>query len=253
MSYQPTRPDLTPTSGAIVSKRRIVSERAVALLGAALLAAGTAAAQPPAMAGAAPTVDKFVPPGYRVLLRATADFNGDGLRDVLLVLARKGDADADRPLLILFRDPAGGYTLSIRADRAIPETAAGGAAANDGFDGVKVRGNTFVISRYGGSSVRHSDEWQFRFQEGEWVLIGEALTAAGPGVVCPGALDNQDLICTGYKIDTNFLTRRQVVTADYADVARDKDASRVVRRTLPAGRLVRLAEFEPRRWAPMPR
>jgi hypothetical protein len=188
-----------------------------------------------------------------VLTRTAADFNGDGLQDVLLVLVKKADPEGDRPLLVLFRAAAGGYTLSIRTDRAIPEAGTGGAASNDGFDGIRVRGNTFVISRYGGSSVRHSDAWQFRYQQGEWVLIGETLEAGGPGVSCPGVPQDRTLACTGYRIDTNFLTRRQVITADYTDGLRDKEVSRVTRRTLPAGKSVRLADFEPRPLAPMPR
>lgn len=249
------RPQQTQIHGRLrngMKFRRVGLRLRAAILLAALVLATGAAAQPPPVPGTAPTVDKFVPPGYRVLLRAAADFNGDGLQDVLLVLVKKADPDGNRTLLILFREAAGGYTLSIRSDQAIPETGTGGAVSNDGFDRIRVRGNTFVIARYGGSSVRHADAWQFRYQQGEWVLIGETLTAAGPGVGCPGAPDNKDLVCTGYKIDTNFLTRRQVITADYVDVARDKDASRVVRRTLPAGKLVSLAEFEPRPWAPMP-
>lgn len=147
------------------------------------LAAGPACAQSPSIYRA-PSPEAFIPAGYAVLHRAGADFNGDGLRDVLLVLANQADPDAGRPLLILFRDPAGGYTLSIRTDQAVPEAATGGAAANDGFDGIRLRGNTFIISRYGGSSVRHADAWQFRYQQGVWVLIGEMLAASGPGGRC---------------------------------------------------------------------
>jgi len=107
---------------------------------------------------------------------------------VLLVLAKKAVADADRPLLILFRDPNSGYRLSVRTDQAIPEPGSGGAAANDGFDGVKVVRNTFIISRYGGSSVRSPDAWQFRFQYSDWVLIARSRRA---GCWLPGSTDRQ--------------------------------------------------------------
>jgi hypothetical protein len=98
-------------------------------------------------------VRDFVPPDYSVVLQNEADINGDGLPDALLVLKKTGESDAPRPLVVLFQERAGRYVLSIRTDKAIPEAGSGGIASTDGFSGIEMTRNGFVISRFGGFCV----------------------------------------------------------------------------------------------------
>ena len=197
-------------------------------------------------------VESFIPTGYSPIAQEQADFNGDGRLDVVLVVASKADPDADRPLLILFRRPSGGFVLSHRSDRAIPERATGGIASPDGFAGLRVERNTFLIAEYGGSSVRSSTRWRFRFQDGDWFLIGETLRLDGAGVECLNPKLAGDRECLGYQIDTNFLTGRQIIKHDYHDLAADQDRTQMIRRTVRVEKLVRLVDFEPRPWAAIP-
>lgn len=184
-------------------------------------------------------VEDFVPPDYAIILRKDADFNNDGRLDVILVLSKKNDSYAPRPLLVLFREAAGGYSLSIRSDQAIPEAISGGVASTDGFNGIKIKRNGFVISQFSGSSVRYSYDWQFRFQGGDWYLIGETKLIGGPGVSCPPLKQKKVSPCGAYKIETNFITGNQIGTV-YFD-----DGSHTVRRTTQKRDLVRLSDFPP--------
>lgn len=185
----------------------------------------------------------FVPPDYSVVLQNEADLNGDGLPDLLLVLKKIGESDTPRPLVVLFQERAGQYALSIRTDKAIPESGSGGVASTDGFDGIKMTRNGFVISQFGGSSVRHSFDWKFRYQDGDWYLIGETELIGGPGVSCPPIKRRKAPPCGAYKMDTNFLTRKQIGTV-YFD-----EGTYTVRRTTPKRDLIRLADFYPEAWS----
>ncbi|MBC7779873.1 MAG: hypothetical protein H7125_07155 [Proteobacteria bacterium] len=225
----------------------------IAVLSLCLAAVAQALAQPSTPPEKARRLEALLPDGSTVLVRRYADFNADGVRDAVVVAHRRDRADDPRTLVIAFGHPAGGYTLSLRSDTAIPEVATGGAAARDGFDELQVLRNTFTISRYGGSSVQHSERWQFRFQDGDWFLIGERLSTGGNRVRCPTLSPRTearaDETCVGYTVDSNFVTGRQQITHLF-----DGEATRnaVVRRALPKKALVRLAEFSPQPWAPFP-
>ncbi len=201
-----------------------------------------------------PLIASFIPEGYAPIAKGQADFNGDGLVDVVLVVARLADPDpeADRPLLVLFRRPDGAFVLSHRSDRAIPTKGMGGTASQDGFAGLRVERNTFLIEKYGGSSVREDASWRFRFQDSDWFLIGETSGAYGEGVDCPGATPAGRRVCMGYEVDTNFLTRRQIIKIRYYDPVSAKYSTQLMRRTVRVERHVRLGDFEPLNWAVIP-
>jgi hypothetical protein len=106
-----------------------------------------------------------------------------------------------------------------------------------------VRGNTLIIRRYGGSSIREDDSYQFRYQSSDWYLIGETHDVS---TVADFKLENCPLItaaqkahCVGYKVDTNLSTRQQIVTV-YLD---DSDKGLVFRRSIEVERPVRLETF----------
>jgi hypothetical protein len=234
------RPRARVRAGAIV---------AAAACSFAACGAGAADAIVPTGRG---SIQSFVPKGYAVIAEAKADFNGDGIGDRALVIANRADPEAPRPLLLLFGEANGGFVLAARSDKAIPEAASGGAAYPDGFDGLKAERNTLLIRQEGGSSVRTSSSWRFRFQDNGWFLIGETIDTSGLNVTCPDRAAPASLQCTGYRVDTNFLTGNQIITSAYVDLVSEKDVERLLRRKAHV-KPVPLADFEPRYWSDLPR
>ncbi|MGH8413756.1 MAG: hypothetical protein ACRESX_03395, partial [Gammaproteobacteria bacterium] len=59
----------------------------------------------PQISSSGKTIQSFVPKGYKVYAKEEADFNGDGLRDAVIVITIDSDYhDGDpRPVLVLFR------------------------------------------------------------------------------------------------------------------------------------------------------
>lgn len=226
-----------------------MTSRIVVVFVAALsLAAATAAEQRPAIPNEGPTIKSFVPAGYELLEEHKGDFNGDGTPDAVLAIGKQDetDPDASRPLLILFGTDRSGFRIALRAEKAIPSTSTGGAAAEDGFAGLKVRGNTLIIRRYGGSTIREEDSYQFRYQDRDWYLIGEthdvSTVADFKMQDCPLISAVQKAHCVGYKVETNWSTRQQIVTV-YLD---DSDEGAVFHRSVQVKRPVRLETFSPR-------
>jgi hypothetical protein len=63
-------------------------------------------------------IESFVPHGDQIAARAEADFNGDGLPDVVLVVELASDPFKKyRPLLVLSRRAEGGYDDRGRGSR----------------------------------------------------------------------------------------------------------------------------------------
>ena len=184
-------------------------------------------------------VDDFIPPGYRVCARAEADFNGDGLADVAVAVesTREGEREI-RPLLVLFQRPDGGFVLSARADRAVPPPETGGTHG-DGFNGLEILKNTFVIVQSGGSSTVGETRSQFRYQQGGWFLIGEKEAAVGnAGRECGGVTLKEPDFFSESSLDTNFLTGDQIESCG----TEDGKVTRT-RRKIPLKPLVPLEKF----------
>lgn len=115
-----------------------------------------------------PAVLPFVESGSRVLALEDGDLNGDGLRDVLLVLERQPERvavdpveDGQRSLLILLRRSDGSLDLAKRNDRVILCASCGGIFG-DPFVAVKAGNRGFTIFHYGGSNWRWSTEYRFQ-------------------------------------------------------------------------------------------
>lgn len=149
-------------------------------LGAALLGPGVLFASERALRHDAlpPAVQPFVESGSRVLALEEGDLNGDGLRDVLLVLERQPKPDAaepveegQRPLLILLRCADGSLNLAKRNERVIYCATCGGIFG-DPFVEVKVGNRGFTIFHYGGSNWRWSTEYRFQHsrRDATWQL-----------------------------------------------------------------------------------
>jgi hypothetical protein len=215
---------------------------------------------------AAATPAAFVPNGYVIEQQEEADFNEDGQRDVALLVvpecpeteAPTGSADQTscraegRLLAILFRQGESGYRLSVTN-----AVSSGVGVHGDHFDGMKVHGRTLSLSG-GGSScagqVGNNATFQFRFQDGDWYLIGTVERMWHLSDECDGGgFDANATYCAELKLpstqactevsrSTNFNTSAQEATWTVVPIAdREKERKVVRREAVPRKPLRRLA------------
>lgn len=107
------------------------------------------------------------------------DLNGDGRPDALLVISN-GGLDATRAtesyivkhvLVLALRGDDGKLHRSIVNDAAVLDGDEGGAFG-DPFEELSVEHGVVVIMHYGGSRDRWGYTHRYRYQNGQWMLIG---------------------------------------------------------------------------------
>jgi len=133
----------------------------------------------PAVPKTGKTLGAFVPTGWKILKQAEGDLNKDSLPDTVLILAsgvEDGDSedrfDAPRPLLLLLKQTDGGYSLAGNYSNVVLCKMCGGVFG-DPLEDLRIDRGTVVIKHYGGSSDRWGFTHKYRFQDGDWYLIGE--------------------------------------------------------------------------------
>jgi hypothetical protein len=131
----------------------------------------------------------FIPKNYDTLYQGVAkgDLNKDGIQDAALALYPSWENDSDwidkagndslpqRMMIILFGS-GDGYREVIRSFNSIMCKDCGGAMG-DPFAGISIKGNVLEIDHYGGSNLRWSYSHKFRYQNGEFCLIGETTSS----------------------------------------------------------------------------
>jgi hypothetical protein len=124
-------------------------------------------------------VRRFVDKGMKPLSLVSADLNGDGLKDFILVLERQKSKQSDpdiedrqRPLLILIRQLDGTLKENKRNDKIVFCSTCGGMVG-DPFLEVRAAKKTFTVSHYGGSAWRWSVEYTFKYSriDNTWQLV----------------------------------------------------------------------------------
>lgn len=166
----------------------LATMRVLASLGG-LLVAATASAQAPELPARGTSTAGFIPAGYRVLKEVVGHLNGDEHRDVVLIL---GDA-RERPdsilgdprprlLLVLAGEPSG-LRLEVATDRAVLGRSDGGAFG-DPLENLDLDRNVIVVTHHGGTAWRWRLVHRFRFQQGEYRLIGRTTTRYFNGAYC---------------------------------------------------------------------
>ena len=155
----------------------------------------------------------FIPRGYVIFEKIESDFNGDGLKDVAMILRPTMPKEFNpRPFLILLSQPSGGYALSARNDQVAPNGEAGGASNPYGADSLKVKGRSVLIEETGGSSTSgHSNILEFRLLKNAWYLVSKIEGIASSDVdsgVCEYEAPNLSDAwhCVHYETQTNFVT-----------------------------------------------
>ena len=186
----------------------------------------------PRLPSEAPSPERFVPAGWQIETRAQGDLDGDGRRDLAMILLAgpgvpvRGPAGeesrllmgAPRVLAIALARPDGGYRLAVQENAFLPVKrppnglSQGWMLFGDGSLAV-AGGRLRVIFEY----TRASTTFTFRRERGAFRLIG-----FDSGGVSAGCFQG---------LSVNFLTRRAKLTAGWID----RDAERVRWRRLPAG------------------
>ena len=123
-------------------------------------------------------VKVFVEKDRTAIALESADLNGDGTKDYILVTEKTkpqptdDDNDDSRSLLILIRDRAGKLTLAARNEKIVYCRSCGGAYG-DPFDGVEANRKSFTVYNYGGSWQRWGDYYQFNYSRRDrtWQLV----------------------------------------------------------------------------------
>lgn len=124
-------------------------------------------------------VKPFVEKGMEAIALETADLNGDGRADFILVLDKirtKSDErnydETARPLLILARNANGKLTVASRNDSVVYCKYCGGVYG-DPFDSIEARRNSFTVNNVGGSSDRWSASFQFNYSRRDqtWQVV----------------------------------------------------------------------------------
>ena len=128
----------------------------------------------------ADTASQFVPRGWRMDdVPHEVDLSGDGKPDAAFVISHggisePGNADlvvVKHVLILALRGADGKLHRSIVNDGAVQDGDQGGAFG-DPFDSLLVERGTLAIMHYGGSRERWNYTHRYRYQGGQWMLIG---------------------------------------------------------------------------------
>lgn len=124
---------------------------------------------------------QLVPPGWRAEkeMLKEVDLNGDGKPDAALVISNGGSgaSDVEEPsvvkhvLILALRGDDGKLHRSVVSDAAVLDGDEGGAFG-DPFEELSIEKGAVVIMHYGGSRDRWGFTQQYRYQNGQWMLIG---------------------------------------------------------------------------------
>lgn len=140
------------------------------ILGAVLGIVSLAHAASFAFKGASEPIE--VPNGYTLLGEARGDLDQDGKAELVLVwdTGIEGELGTERELRI-YRQQQKKWRLWHKSQGAVLPSQHGGMMG-DPFEGVSVKNQAVVIDHFGGSRQKWSYTHRYRWQKGDWYLIG---------------------------------------------------------------------------------
>jgi hypothetical protein len=114
-------------------------------------------------------VKTFIDEGSNAIEVKSADLNGDGLDDYLVVTENK---DGDRSLLIISTQSDGKFKLEKRSDAVVMCKSCGGVLG-DPFSGVQLKLKSFTVNHSGGSADRWANSFTFNYSRRDktWQLV----------------------------------------------------------------------------------
>ena len=116
--------------------------------------------------------DVTVPKGYELIATAKGDLDKDKVDDLVLVYDtnEEGDYGVVRELQI-FKNKNNKWNLWHKSRGAIMSSLEGGPAG-DPFESIEINNGVLIITHYGGSRGKWGYTHKFRFQNGDFYLIG---------------------------------------------------------------------------------
>jgi len=126
----------------------------------------------------------FLSPKETVLDTAMADFNKDGLNDLVIVAEDTSTEEQNRSLIIL-SNAANGFTVAAKSKAAVLCKSGGGVFGHP-YSGISFGKNVLNIYHYGGSNWKWTNNFTFRFQNNQWELIGISNDSFFSGDDCNG-------------------------------------------------------------------
>lgn len=180
------------------------------------------------------TLQEFIPQEWSVKAKAEGDLNKDGLNDIAAVLINDtmeknntDETDLTRLLIILFKNSDGTLKLSAASEKAILCNSCGGVFG-DPFESIKIEKGVLVISHYGGSSDRWAYVHRFRFQDGDWFLIGRTETNMNVNTL------------EGKSVDENLITGLAITET----TAKGGKKTNTTQTKMPVKPLIKLKNFD---------
>ncbi|WP_432664507.1 hypothetical protein R9X47_28760 [Wukongibacter baidiensis] len=173
----------------------------------------------------AKSIEEFIPKGWAILDLAEGDLNKDGINDKAFIIEPIDKSTLQRNLLIVFGNKDGTYTLSISSKQAILLSNEGGTFGDPFLDICVDRGS--VLIKFMGGSIRWHQYYRFRYQDGDWYLIG--FTEGGYERI-------GDAMCL---LQRNF----NLITGDYIEDKIENGRIIASKRILPKKQLWKLKDF----------
>jgi hypothetical protein len=170
-------------------------------------------------------IGEFIPEGWEVLDSAEGDLNKDGINDKAFIIEPIDKLTLERNLLIAFGNKDGTYTLSINSRKAILLSHEGGPFGDPFLDICVDRGS--VLIKFMGGSIRWHKYYRFRYQDGDWYLIGfteGGYERIGDGMCC---------------LQRDF----NLITGDYIEDKIENGGIVAIERRLPKKQLRKLKDF----------
>ena len=146
-----------------------------------------------------------IPANYSVLDSVSGDLNKDSLAELVVVynMGPENEIDGVPRKLIIYKISDGKWTEWKNSDQALYGSKDGGMMG-DPFGKIEIKNGILLISQNGGSSWKWEFTDKYRFQDGEFYLIGYSSYA---GKLCEYWID----------VDFNLSTGKMIVKKEFEE------------------------------------
>jgi hypothetical protein len=111
----------------------------------------------------------------------SADFNGDGAADFLEIrMTGREDRDLGKERDLVVYSGAGNTRKNWYVAKSVLLSTESGGMMGDPLEGVDIVGNTILIKHFGGSRQKWTYTHRFRWQNGDFQLIGVTVNTGAP-------------------------------------------------------------------------
>jgi hypothetical protein len=146
-----------------------------------------------------------VPKHYSIVDTVTGDLDKDGRKELVVAFntSKENGVDGVPRELIIYKLETNGWTIWKKSRQALYGSRDGGMMG-DPFGQIKIENGTLLISQNGGSSWKWDHTDRYRYQEGEFYLIGYTSNYGKP--------------CEYWQeVDFNLSTGKMIVKKEYED------------------------------------